>query len=123
MANLAEVLGKLHRDHGPSGIILLQILGWATFLCVYYGLHSAGADPAALARRHNVNGNVIWVLDKGGVLLVAYIINRLLAPFRFAIAKALLPSVSAPINAAARPVMAMLGFNSDQEEDAKFKRE
>ncbi|KAI8610298.1 hypothetical protein BC830DRAFT_760710 [Chytriomyces sp. MP71] len=122
MSNLAQVLENLNERHGPAGIILLQILGWTTFFVIHYSLVSYGVDPAQLARKNQLNGNVIWVADKAGVVIVSYIINRLLAPFRFALAKALLPFVAPQINSIARPMLRKLGFSKgDKEEERKRK--
>ncbi|KAJ3029197.1 UNVERIFIED_CONTAM: hypothetical protein HDU68_012784 [Siphonaria sp. JEL0065] len=111
-----KALSSLYQNHGAAGLIVLQILGWATFLVLYFGLLHFEVDPAALCHQYKLTF-FQYVFDKGGVTLLAYLLNRGLAPIRFQVAKAVLPSVAQPINKLVEPIVSL--FRKAEKEEKK----
>ncbi|KAJ3064871.1 hypothetical protein HDU98_011767 [Podochytrium sp. JEL0797] len=109
MDNFPIAIRSLHESHGPAALILLQILGWISFAVIVLLLQLFSIDPAALCLQYNMPSFITWIFEKGGIWLVAYILNRTLALVRLEIAKALLPIYADSINKAFAPVAAWFG--------------
>ncbi|KAI9329486.1 hypothetical protein BDR26DRAFT_788339, partial [Obelidium mucronatum] len=101
--------------HGAAGIIVLQILGWISFFALYLAFRHFDVDPSALCRQYHLTF-FAYVFDKGGITLLAYLANRALAPIRYQIAKAVLPSVAAPINRLVQPIVDLFKSKKQTEE-------
>ncbi|KAJ3283148.1 hypothetical protein HDU79_009302 [Rhizoclosmatium sp. JEL0117] len=118
METLPNAIKALGEEFGPSGIVILQILGWISFGIIYIGLQYAGVDPAEFCRTNKLTV-FTWVFEKGGNVLLAYLLNRALGPVRWQVAKAVLPGSHKAINRLVQPIAGVLGFKTPDEKEEK----
>ena len=83
---------------------MTQSLAWITYfgiygLCYYYELNVA----ETLVRWGYDTPELLYIAEKGGLLAVAFALNRLLMPVRLGLSIIILPWIAAPINRIAAP--------------------
>jgi Protein of unknown function (DUF1279) len=110
---LINNLRKTAAKYGPAWFIVLQTLGWITFVLLYVGLLFVEFDVAAFLKSHNFGKEVVSIAERGGTFALAFALNRVLMPLRMGLAALLLPFLSEPLNKMVGPYLAQYGLTMD----------